>query len=348
MSEPLRVAFDARDALAADARGWGRYARELLAALRAGAGGALALAALRDGGLASRLPEAAWEQLVLPAQLARGRAAVVHAPSCFLPLARPCAGVVTVHDLAFEAFPEDFAPRTRAKFAWVTPRAARSAERVVCVSAFTRDDLCERYGIDPVKVRVVHNAPALPVGSAPAPADGDYVLGVGDLRAKKNWGRLVSAVRALRASGQPSLRLVLAGRDAGEADALRALAGPGGWLELRGYVPDAEVDALMRGAAALCHPSLYEGFGLVVVEAQARGVPVACSATTSLPEAAGGAAELFDPLDVDAIADAVSRALGSRERLAEAGRARAASLSWSASAAATAAAYHEAVAERSA
>jgi glycosyltransferase involved in cell wall biosynthesis len=332
----LRIAFDSRDALAPEPRGWSRYARDLLAALRRM--NDVDLRQMSGGG-----PEVVWEQVGLPLQLRRERPDVVHAPSCFLPLWRPCAGVVTIHDLAFEVFPEDFAPRTRTKFKVITPRAARSAERIVTVSAFTRDDVCERYGIDPAKVHVVPNAPSLPIGEAPAPA-GPYLLGVGDLRAKKNWGRLVRAWRALRAEGLPH-RLVIAGGDAGEADALRAAAG-GEPLELPGYVDDATLDALMRGADAVVHPSLYEGFGLVVAEAMARGVPVAAARGTALPEAGGDAGVYFDPLDPDAIAAAVHDVLARRDELAAAGRRRAAELSWDRSAALTVEAYRAAVAAR--
>ncbi len=329
--------MDARDARGPQPRGWGRYARDLGAALRARTD--LELRELT--GQRWRGPEVLWEQIGLPLALRVARPDVVHAPNVFLPLRRPCAGVVTIHDLAFEAFPEDFAPRTRAKFKLLAPRAARSAERVVCVSAFTRDDVCSRYGVDPGKVHVVPNAPSVAIGDAPPPAGAPYLLGVGDLRAKKNWGRLVTAWRGLRAEGLEH-RLVVAGADCGEGGALRALAG-GEPLELPGYVDDAALDALMRGASALVHPSLYEGFGIVVVEAMARGTPVAAARTTALPEAGGDAAVYFDPLDPDAIADGVREALKRAGALGALGRVRAAQLSWERSAAATAAVYAEAV-----
>jgi len=327
----LRIAIDASDASGSRLRGWGRYARHLIDAL--GEGGEVAVTPLAGTWPG---PEVAWEQAGLPLAARRARADVVHAPNCFLPLVRPCPGVVTVHDLAFEAFPEDFVGRTRAKFRWVTPRAARSAQRVVCDSAFTRDDLCERYGVDPGRVRVIPLAPSLPIGSAaPPPGRGPYLLGVGDLRAKKNWRRLA---QAWRASGLEH-RLVIAGADAGEGPALRELG-----VELAGFVDDAELDALMRGADALVHPSLYEGFGLVVVEAMARGVPVAAARGTSLPEAGGDAAVYFDPLDGEAIAAAIHEALARRDELAAAGRRRADELSWERTAAETAAVYREAAA----
>jgi glycosyltransferase involved in cell wall biosynthesis len=330
----LRIAIDCGDARGPYPRGWGRYVRELAGALRSRCDlDLLELAPRRP-----RLPEVAWEQAELPVALRRLRPQVVHAPNCFLPLWRPCPGVVTIHDLAFEEFPEDFSPRTRAKFRWLAPRAARSAERVICVSEFTREDVVERYRVDPERVRVVPNAPSLTIRSAASPP-GDYLLGVGDLRAKKNWRRLVRAWLALRAEGLPH-RLVIAGADAGEGAALRELAA-GAPLELPGYVDDARLDALMRGADCLVHPSLYEGFGLVVVEALARGVPVAAARGTALAEAGGDVAVYFDPLDEDAIAAAVREALG---RPGEAGRAWAARFSWKRSAELTAAVYAEAAA----
>ena len=333
------VAVDTRDARGPALRGWGRYTARLIDALRARDGSdGLDYAFLAGGAVG---PELVWEQLSLPRELRRLRADAVHAPNCFLPLRRPCPGAVTIHDLAFEAHREDFSLRTGWKYRTLAPRAARSAERVICVSAFTRDDVCERYRVDPEKTRVIHSAPALPPGGLVPPA-GPYLLAVGDLRPKKNFARLAQAFRALHANGVPH-RLVIAGVDAGEGERVREAAGPAP-LELAGFVPDAELDALMRGADALVHPSLYEGFGFVVVEAMARGVPVACARATALPEIAGDAAVYFDPLDPDSIAGAIDAALRDRGRLAEAGRRRAAGFSWPATAERTAAVYRELVA----
>lgn len=240
---------------------------------------------------------------------------------------------MTIHDLAFETYPEDFARKTGLKYRVITPRAARSAERVICVSQFTADDVCTRYGIDAAKVRVIPNAPSLPIGDAAIPEGPPYLLAVGDLRAKKNLRRLIEAWSRLRAAGELEHRLVLAGHGSLEDV-------PDG-VELTGFADDARLDALMRGAALLVHPSLYEGFGLVIAEAMARGVPVACADATALPETAGGAAELFDPLDVDDMAAAILRALGRADELAAAGRARAAGWSWQATADRTADVYRE-------
>jgi glycosyltransferase involved in cell wall biosynthesis len=327
--EPPTVAIDARDARGERLRGWGRYARELIDALRR-----LGAYEIReDGGGVG--PELVWEQVGWPLRLARARPALVHAPNCFLPLRRPCPGVVSVHDLAFEAHPEDFAPRTRWKYRTFTPRSVRSAELTLCGSAFTAADVAERYGADPARLRVVPYAPSLPIGTAPVPDGQPYLLAVGDLRATKNLDRLVAAFTALRGAELPGHRLVLAG--AGEPwPALRA---PG--VEVTGWLDDARLDALMRGADVLVHPSLYEGFGLVLLEAMARGVPVAAADATALPETCGDAAELFDPTDPDAIAAAILRAQDRRDELAAAGRARAGLFTWDATAQATALVYRE-------
>jgi glycosyltransferase involved in cell wall biosynthesis len=333
------VAIDARDAFDPQLRGWGRYVRDLVDALPPRPG--LEYHIISKGG---RGPEVLFEQFGLPLRLRRERADLVHAPNCFLPLARPCMGVVTIHDLAFEVYPGDFSTRTGWKYRTFARRAARSAQRVICVSGFTAADVVRRYDVDEARVRIIPNAPSLPIGDAPVVVDGGpYLLAVGDLRAKKNLLALVEAFARLRKEGLPH-RLVLAGVDSGaEAERVRAAAG-GEPVELTGYLSDAKLDALMRGADALVHPSLYEGFGLVLVEAMARGVPVACSRATALPETGGDAAAYFDPHDVGDMAAAIRGVVGDRARhdeLAALGIARAARLSWAASAALTAGVYEE-------
>lgn len=336
------VAIDARDAYLPQPRGFGRYTRELVAALERHAPTAgIELSVLEQGG---RAPEIVWEQVTLPHLLRRGAADAIHSPNCFLPLRRPCPGIVNVHDIAFETHPEDFSRRTGWKFRTIAPRAVRSAERVICLSEHTRQALQDAYGVAPDKTRIVHAGPALPISTAEPPA-GPYLLAVGDLRKKKNLPRLAKAFARLHADGLPH-RLVLAGLDSGEGEPIRAAAGDAP-VELTGYVGDERLDALMRGADLLVHPSLHEGFGLVMVEAMARGCPVAAARATALPETAGDAAVYFDPYDVADIAATLGHVLDDadeRARLAERGRKRAARYSWDEAARRTLAVYREVIA----
>ena len=337
------VAVDARDALAPMPRGRGRYVARLAAALRDSPAGDGIELRLLEPPAPERGPELLWEQVLLPRVLRRERIDAVHAPNCFLPLRRPCPGVVTVHDLAFEAFPDDFSRLTGLKFRTIARRAVRSAERVLCVSEFTRREVCERYGASRDRTRVVPLAAAMPAGAADPPS-GRYVLAVGDLRPRRNLPRLAAAFRQLHADGLPH-RLVLAGHDYGVADAARAAAGDAP-VEVTGYVEDERLDALVRGAELLVHPSLYEGFGLPMLEAMARGTPVAAARASALPETAGDAAAFFDPRDPADIAATIRRVLEDtalRDELIERGRRRAASFSWAETATGTAAVYRELV-----
>ncbi len=336
------ITIDARDAAGPQLRGWGRYARCLLAALERIAAPGLELDALTSPG---RGPEVLFEQISLPLHLRRRRSAVVHATNCFLPLLRSCPGVVTIQDLAFEAWPSDFVPRTRWKYRGFTRAAAHSAQRIICPSEFTRDDLGTRYGVDPARVRVIPLAPALPLTDGPPPP-GPYIVAVGDLRQKKNLRALVGAFAGLHRSEQIPHRLVLVGVDSGEGTSLRAIAGSAP-VKLTGYVSDAELDALIRGAEVLVHPSLYEGFGLVVLEAMARGVPVVAARATALPQTGGEAALYFDPSQdggAAALQDVLQPLLAdpeARASRARAGLAWVSGFSWEATARATIEVYRE-------
>lgn len=278
---------------------------------------------------------------------------VLHAPS---PAAVPPAGphqrlVVTVHDLAFRLYPELFPPAWRAVFRSGLRRAVRRADVIIAVSRNTARDLVRIARADASRIAVVPLAATLPAEATdPAPALGrmrvprPYVLFVGTLEPRKNLVRLVRAYRrAVARTGAPHA-LVLAGplgwRPAGLHREIAA-EGPGR-VVLTGRVTGTDLDALYRGADAFAYPSLYEGFGLPVLEAMARGIPCLVSGSSSLPEVAGDAALTADPRSVDRLTGGLERLLGDREearRLGAAGRARAAEFSWERTARATLEAY---------
>src|SRR6266542_687406 len=210
------------------------------------------------------------------------------------------------------------------------PRVARAAQRVIALSEFMKRELVERLGLDEGRVRVVPPAVDEPFGAEGARADGDYVLAVGTLEPRKNLPRLAAAARAagveLRIAG---------GHGWGDVD----LGGDG--VQLLGFVSDEELARLYRGALCVAYTSVYEGFGIPVLEALACGAPVVTSAGTAMAEVADGAAVLVDPLDADAIAAGLAEAIARRDELAALGPQRARRFTWQASAEATAAVYRE-------
>jgi alpha-1,3-rhamnosyl/mannosyltransferase len=189
----------------------------------------------------------------------------------------------------------------------------RAADAVVAVSEFTRDETIELAGVPSERIAVIPNGVDAVFTPAGPRAYGDYVLAVATLEPRKNLRR---AVEATRAAGV-ELRVVGA-RGWGGVDVE-------GWV---GEVPDAELAALYRGASCVLYPSLYEGFGLPVLEAMACGAPVVTSRGTAMEEVAAGAAVLADATDVSSLADAVREAIARRDELVAAGLARASRFTW--------------------
>lgn len=281
---------------------------------------------------------------------------VVHATNhAAVPPAAPGqALIVTVHDLAFDVYPAAF-PRTWRWLYRLGVRAAvRRATSIIVPSEATSRDLRERYGVAADRIVVTPLAASSPAGDAdvepvlqrlgvPRP----YVLCPATLEARKNQARLVRAYR--RVAPDVPHALVLAGPAGWRSRDLEAeLQRPGpGRIIKTGLVEALDLDAVIRGADLVAYPSLYEGFGLPIVEAMRRGIPVVTSTTPACAETAGGAALLVDPDDVGDLAEAIARALTEpalREELVAKGRERAASFSWSSTARATLDAYRAAVA----
>ena len=292
----------------------------------------------------------AWARLRRPVPDVAG--AVLHATSLAVPPPGRRPLVVTVHDLVFLRHPEHLTPRGVSFHRRGLERARQEAAAVVVPTAFGRDELVAE-GFERGRVHVAHHGIDVPDLPAVDPegrrralhrlgVDAPFVLFVGTLEPRKGITDLVAAHRVLRRR-HSDIQLVLAGQ-AGWGTS-PDLSGPG--VVGLGPAHDGDLDALYRAAVALVLPSHYEGFGLPVLEAMARGCPVVTSDAASLVEVAGGAAASVAVGDVDALAGALDHLATDpdhRRRLGAAGRARAADFSWSKSAEAHAGAYRGALA----
>ncbi|HEU4974713.1 MAG TPA: glycosyltransferase family 1 protein [Baekduia sp.] len=354
----MRIGIDARAAVEERA-GRGTMVRELLRALaaeRAGEDGVpaheyvcFARTAWEDPALAGD-PRFRWELIGARDPLWHVRAALKASRTTDVYLSTNSyltawflrvPSVVTVCDMV--AFDPALLPRKdAARIERATlPFAVRRATVLQAISRATADDLIARFPAAAGKTVVSTLAadPGFADGGAPGDEvlrryglDGPYVLGVGTLEPRKNLARLVEAFTTLPDDVRGDHRLVLVGPLGWDTDeTVAAITAHPELVRAVGAVPDADLPALYRRAAAFAYPSLYEGFGLPVLEAMIAGVPVLTSSTSSMPEVGGDAAVYVEPRDVASIRDGLARLLGDgalRERLAAAGPARAAEFSW--------------------
>jgi glycosyltransferase involved in cell wall biosynthesis len=343
--------------------GLGRYAESLARALVTKAPGGFALFYNHSGGdvrpmrglkgIPARTVRAGykpWRMAVWLGQLAGlgfdrllPDADLYHATEHLLMPLRQVPTVLTVHDLIFRLFPQHHKRLNYWYLNAAMPVYCRRANAIIAVSQATKGDLVHFYGLDPAKIIVVHEAAAPHFAPSP-PAQiaqvgaryglpDRYLLHVGTIEPRKNLNRLLEAVARLRRAGE-DVQLVVVGSKGwlyqGFFRRLEELA-LGDVVRLPGYIPDADLPALYSGARLVAVPSLYEGFGLPVLEAMACGAPVVCSDVSSLPEVGGDAARYFDPTDVDGMADAILavwRDESLREGMRQQGLARAARFSW--------------------
>ena len=291
------------------------------------------------------------QQTLLPAAARRARVDVLHSLANTAPGVGGVARVVTIHDLIHRRFPETHAGVLGRGLDVLVRLAAARATRIITLSQAARADIVEYLRVDPARIDVVPNGPGADPVADPTPeaelrerlglGDAPIVLSVSAKRPHKNLARLIEAVARL----EPRPALVLPGYPTAHEAELRRLAGPE--VRFLDWVSDEDLEGLYRAAACLAFPSLAEGFGLPVLEAMRRGLPVACSDASALPEVAGDAALYFDPLSVESIADALRRLLadvGLRADLARRGLEQAERFSWEAAAAATVRSYERALA----
>ena len=372
----MHVGFDA-SALENNTTGAGAYQRHLLAALLALPDGpdvtvyAPRGAALPEHPRLTRRelpwrPGARTARILLGALTWRRRWAadaldLLHVPTYYLPPGAPPASVLTVYDVRHARHPHTYPVGRLAFLRSTVGWSLRRARHVIAISEFTKRDLVEAYGVPPEKVTVTHLAAGPGFGPVKEPAALDrvrgrlqlpprFILSVGSHEPRKNLVRTIEALGLLRSRGLPH-HLVVAGMAYfGEGPIRSAIARLGlqDRVHVVGFVRDDDLPALYGLADAFVYPSLHEGFGIPVLEAMACGTPVAASNATAIPEAAGQAALLFGPTDVEAMAGALARLLEDGEtaaRLRVAGTAQAARFSWERTARETLAVYRRVLGE---
>lgn len=355
-SRMITIDIDASRATVAQRTGTERYSYEVIAALDRIAPAEVQFRLYINGGrerlppLSSRaqvrdlrLPRL-WTHLRLGPASWRARPRVLFVPAHVVPLLHPPT-VVTIHDVGYRVFPEAHTARRRLELEVTTRWSLRAARRVLAVSEATKRDLVNWYGVNPDRITVTPLGLSADFGP---PDDRDcvtavrarygllqrpYLLYIGTVQPRKNLARVIEALATVLAAGY-NLDLVLAGKRGWLSEPIERRAselGIADRVRFTGYIADADLPALLAGALAFIFPSLYEGFGLPVLEAMACGAPVITSTISSLPEVAGDAALLVDPLDPYAIAAAIMRVHDDatlRADLRQRGLARARQFTW--------------------
>jgi len=300
---------------------------------------------VRVSAASGRVPRMVWMQLQAPRAIRRLQPDVVHFTNGMLPIASMAPTVVTIHDMSLTLYPRYHPLRRVLLNRPLVNLAARRASAIITVSESAKRDIVRVYGLAPERVHVVHEAAApafRPVADAYAlervrrryGLAERVILYVGTIEPRKNLPKLIEAFARRRRSGDLQHQLVCVGpygwlsRDLdARVERLRA----GGAVRFTGYVPFADLPALYNLSEMFVFPSIYEGFGLPVIEAMACGTPVVAGRNSALGEIAGGAMEHLDDLDVGPLGDAMVRLAADAERrrhLSRLGLERARAFSW--------------------
>ncbi len=305
------------------------------------------------------LPQSIWVRfpIGLPLALRRDPVDLLHV-QYFVPPASPCPVIVTVHDISFAVRPEFFTRKDRFLLKTLVPWSLRRAARIITDVEYTKSDLVRMYDLAPENIEVI------PLAADPRyrPMDrarcrqtmserhgisGPFVLYVGTFQPRKNVATLIRAYGMFRERTGLPHKLVLTGKPKymyqSVLDALNEARFPDD-IVLTGFVAEPDLPIYYNAAAVFAFPSLYEGFGLPVLEAMACGTPVISSNVTSLPEVAGDAALLVDPTEPEAFCNALVQVLGDQEvasRLSQRGLEQAARFTWDRTARETLAVYRD-------
>jgi glycosyltransferase involved in cell wall biosynthesis len=275
-----------------------------------------------------------WEQTGLVLEARREKIDLLHGVDFSRPLAYRGRMVNTIHDLSPFADGHYIPSARRTYVKALMSSVARRSLVLITVSEFSRRQIIDRFSVEEDRVFAIAHGVTQGNGAACLKADPPFLLFVGILENRKNLVRLVEAFRLLRERRRIPHRLVLAGKSGHGWEDIRAAIekqGIGNSVDVPGYVSNEEIARLYRSAEVFVFPSVYEGFGLPVLEAMACGTPVACSNATSLPEVGGDAVVYFDPHSVEEMASAIERVIDSpslRAELREKGLRQAAKFTW--------------------
>ena len=305
---------------------------------------------LRQLPLSDRHMAIIWQRLRLPLPIEwlTGRLDLFHSPDFVLPPVRRAQTLLTVHDLSFIRWPECSSPPLLEYLMAAVPRSVARADRILADSECTRQDLVELLDVPAERIDVVYAGveerfrpqadKAVDAVKARYGIERPYVLGLGTLQPRKNFARLIEAFALARERAGIPHALVIGGGEGWLSRGIHETIDRLGLREdvrLIGFVDDQDLPALYTGADLFAFPSLYEGFGIPVLEAMGCQTPVVTSRASSLPEVAGEAALLIDPTDVEELADALVRGLGDselRDRMVLAGKGQVDRFSWRAAA----------------
>jgi len=350
----MKIAIDANEANVTTPVGTGQYTRELLSHWHGLTSSAEFHLLLKHPPLAKlpspharfhylRLsPAPAWTRIALPLHLlTHPPYSAFFSPAHYLPPITRAPSIVTIHDLAYEYFPKLFLPSDRYKLKSWTRRAVKQAVQIIAVSSSTKLDLIKLYQVPENKITVISNGYnsklfnttskiSTDILSRHQLQTGNYLLFLGTLQPRKNVIKLVQAFRLLKQAGYPG-KLVLAGRIGWLAEETLTIirrSPDHSDIILTGYVSESARQALYAHAACFIFPSLYEGFGVPILEAMASGCPVAAANNSSLPELVGNAGILFNPHDPAAIATAIHQLLASPTKWRQAGLTHTRHYSW--------------------
>ena len=301
----------------------------------------------------------AWLNLRLPVELVKDKIDLFHCPFYGLPVYQPCPMVVTIHDIIYEIHPEWFPKLQGASFRFLSRLGAKTAKKIIAVSEHTKKDIMERYHVPEKKIEVIYEAPddryrmikdeaLLKRIEQKYGITKDFLIHVGAIHERRNIISLLKVFKRLKESGR-DLQLVLVGSIQWSfIDLKRMLL----YMGLKSdvihleYISDEDLVCLYNAARLFVYPSLYEGFGLPLVEAMACGTPIAASNVSSIPEVVGDAAVLFDPYNEDEMLDSIRMVIddkSARDSLISRGLSRVKRYSWTTAAKRTIELYNQAV-----